>query len=93
MERTGQLADLWDDRRSAHINLERYLERAVLSQVPTHLDWIVDESEALSLTPFGSEVWGLFRSWRNRRSLAASGPWSRMTLILFYSVEADFGTE
>jgi len=38
--------------------------------------------------PFGSDVFGLFRSWRNERSLNPNRPWSRLTLAIAYATEA-----
>ena len=37
---------------------------------------------------FGSEVFGLFRSWHNERSLDPSGPWQKLTLAIAYATEA-----
>jgi hypothetical protein len=37
---------------------------------------------------FGSEVFGLFRSWHNERALDPSGPWARLTLAIAYATEA-----
>jgi AAA domain-containing protein len=37
---------------------------------------------------FGSEVFGLFRSWHNARSLDPTAPWSRLTLAIAYATEA-----
>ncbi|HLV80307.1 MAG TPA: AAA-like domain-containing protein, partial [Chthonomonadaceae bacterium] len=34
------------------------------------------------------EVFGLFRSWHNARSLDPEGPWSRLTLAIAYATEA-----
>ena len=35
-----------------------------------------------------SEVFGLFRSWHNRRSLEPASPLSRLTLAIAYATEA-----
>jgi hypothetical protein len=37
---------------------------------------------------FGSEVFGLFRSWHNERALDPSGPWAGLTLAIAYATEA-----
>jgi hypothetical protein len=50
--------------------------------------WGLDEVDRLFSCPFGSEVFGLFRSWHNRRSLDPTGPWSRLTLAIAYATEA-----
>jgi hypothetical protein len=36
----------------------------------------------------GSEVFGLFRSWHNKRALDPTGPWRRLTLAIAYATEA-----
>jgi hypothetical protein len=48
----------------------------------------MDEVDRLFSVPFGSEVFGLFRSWHNKRALDPSGPWSRLTLAIAYATEA-----
>ena len=36
---------------------------------------------------YASDIFGLFRSWHNRRALDPAGPWSRFTLALAYATE------
>jgi hypothetical protein len=50
--------------------------------------WGLDEVDRLFTCEFGSEVFGLFRSWHNERSLDPMGPWRRMTLAIAYATEA-----
>jgi hypothetical protein len=50
--------------------------------------WGLDEVDRLFTTSFGGEVFGLFRSWHNARSLDPSGPWNRLTLAIAYATEA-----
>jgi hypothetical protein len=54
------------------------------------LVWGLDEVDRLfpPACVFGSEVFGLFRSWHNRRALDPSSPWSRLTLAIAYATEA-----
>lgn len=79
---------VWDKRRSANTNFERYLRRNVLGKLSTHFVWGLDEVDRLFTCPFGSEVFGLFRSWHNERALDPDGPWSRLTLAIAYATEA-----
>src|SRR5207302_6298972 len=37
---------------------------------------------------FGSEIFGLFRSWHNERALEPACPWSRLTLAITCATEA-----
>lgn len=52
------------------------------------LVWGLDEVDRLFSCSFGSEVFGLFRSWHNARALDPTGPWSRLTLAIAYATEA-----
>ena len=78
----------WDKRRSPNINFERFLRREVLGKISGHLVWGLDEVDRLFTCSFGSEVFGLFRSWHNERALDPTGPWSRLTLAIAYATEA-----
>jgi hypothetical protein len=79
----------WDDRRGPNANFERFLRREVLGRIEAPLVWGLDEVDRLFLTPFGSEVFGLLRSWHNERALDPSGPWSRLTIVIAYATEAN----
>jgi hypothetical protein len=78
----------WNPRRGANVNLERFLRREVLNLSSAPVMWAMDEVDRLFSYPFGSEVFGLFRSWHNERSLDPTGPWSRLTLAIAYATEA-----
>ena len=80
----------WNAARAPNTNMERFLRREVLGAVTEPLVWGLDEVDRLfpPACDFGSEVFGLFRSWHNRRALDPSGPWSRLTLAIAYATEA-----
>jgi len=78
----------WKAHSSASVNFARYLRREVFSRIETHLVWGLDEVDRLFTCDFGSEVFGLFRSWHNARSLDATAPWHRLTLVIAYATEA-----
>jgi class 3 adenylate cyclase len=80
--------DGWSDRRDANSNLERFLRREILAKLDRPLILALDEVDRLFASSFGSEVFGLFRSWHNRRALEPDGPWGRLTLVLAYATEA-----
>jgi hypothetical protein len=82
------LPESWDERRSPNHNFERYFRRTVLSRVPIHLFWGLDEVDRLFTTNFGGQVFGMFRAWHNRRALDPGGPWSKLTLAIAYATEA-----
>jgi len=80
--------DVWNARRGPNMNFERYIRREVLRKLDGNLIWGLDEVDRLFSCPFSSEVFGLFRSWHNERSLDPSGPWSHLTLAIAYATEA-----
>ncbi|MCW3051797.1 MAG: hypothetical protein JWN14_967 [Chthonomonadales bacterium] len=78
----------WDDEFDPGVNLERFLRRYVLHPDLPPLVWGMDEVDRLFSCPFRSDIFGLFRSWHNRRALDPKGPWSRLTLAIAYATEA-----
>jgi hypothetical protein len=70
------------------MNFTRYVRREVLGSNAAPLVWGLDEVDRLFTCPFASEVFGLFRSWHNARSLDPAGPWRRLTLAMAYATEA-----
>lgn len=81
-------SDAWKPNRSPVTNLEQYLRREVLLKVMTPIVWGLDEVDRLFTCRFGSEIFGLFRSWHNKRALDPAGPWRRLTLAIAYATEA-----
>jgi DNA-binding SARP family transcriptional activator len=77
----------WDEEFDAGVNMERFLKRRVLASAD-RLVWGVDEADRLFGLGFASEVFGLIRSWHNRRALDPTGPWSRLTMAITYATEA-----
>jgi serine/threonine protein kinase len=80
--------EVWNPRRGASMNFERFLRREILAKFKGRLVWGIDEADRLFACSFGSEVFGLFRSWHNERSLDPSGPWQNLSLAIAYASEA-----
>jgi serine/threonine protein kinase len=80
--------DVWKERRAPSVNFERYVRREVLGKVDGPLVWGMDEVDRLFTCPFGSEVFGLFRTWHNERAIDPDAPWGRLTLAIAYATEA-----
>ena len=78
----------WPADLSPTINFERYLRRGVLGRIASSIVWGLDEVDRIFASSFASEVFGLFRSWHNKRALDPSGPWQRLTLAIAYASEA-----
>jgi hypothetical protein len=79
---------VWNQRLSPGVNFERYLRRAVFSKIEAPMVWGMDEVDRLFTCDYGSEVFGLFRSWHNERALDPAGQWRRFTLAIAYATEA-----
>jgi len=77
----------WNPQNSPNLNFRLFME-GVLSKTSVPLVWGLDEVDRLFTCSFGSEVFGLFRSWHNRRSLEPASPLSRLTLAIAYATEA-----
>jgi serine/threonine protein kinase len=80
--------EVWKSNRSPGVNFEQYLRREVLLKLDASVVWGLDEVDRLFTCAFGSEVFGLFRSWHNKRALDPQGPWKRLTLAIAYATEA-----
>jgi AAA-like domain len=81
-------AEVFSPRRGPSMNFERFLRREILGKLSEPLVWGMDEVDRLFSCSYGSEVFGLFRSWHNERSLDPSGPWRNLTLAIAYATEA-----
>lgn len=88
LELSLDLDAVWDERRGANVNFERFIRREVLGKIGAPLVWGLDEVDRLLVTDYAAEVFGLFRSWHNSRSLDPTGPWSAVTLLIAYATEA-----
>lgn len=82
------LAETWAAHCGPNLNFARFLRRAVLDEASPPLLWALDEVDRLFPCDYGSEVFGLFRSFHNERALDPAGPWSRLTLAIAYATEA-----
>lgn len=83
-----EIDSLWNPKRGPSANFERFLRREILPKISTRLVWGMDEVDRLFSCAFASEVFGLFRSWHNERSLDPSGPWQKLTMAIAYATEA-----
>lgn len=81
-------SEMWNSFLSPGINFERFLRREVLGKIETQLVWGLDEVDRLFSCDFGSDIFGLFRSWHNKRALDPEGPWRRLTMVIAYATEA-----
>jgi AAA-like domain/TIR domain len=79
--------DVWNASLSPNLNFEGYMKNVVLDVVPQPIAWGMDEVDRLFTTDFGSEVFGLFRSWFNERAFVET-PLARMSLVIVYALEA-----
>ncbi len=82
--------DQWNPRRAPNINFESYLKNVILSDPESNFVWALDEVDRLFSCDFGSEVFGLFRSFHNARTRSEkqAAPWKRLTMAIAYATEA-----
>jgi len=78
----------WNPVFGSNMNMELFLRRKVFAGTAGPVVWGIDEVDRLFANPFAGEVFGLFRSWHNLRSLNPDGPWSWLTLAIAYATEA-----
>jgi hypothetical protein len=88
LELPASLRRLWDPRRSANANFERYLRREVLAGGFGPLVWGWDEVARLQGCDFRGEFCGLLRAWCSERALEPGGPLGRLTSILVVPANA-----
>ena len=75
-------------RRGASFRFERFVCDGILGRMTGPLVWAMDEVDRLFACPYGSEVFGLVRSWHNSRVSEPDLPWNRLTLAITYATEA-----
>jgi hypothetical protein len=80
--------EAWSAQAGANLEFEHFMEQ-VLTKLSAPLVWGLDEVDRLFSCPFGSDVFGLFRSWHNARFLEPTGHLSRLTLAIAYATEAN----
>ena len=84
---SSSIRDGWNDNDSPNTNFSRYVQRVILAG-PQHVVWGLDEVDRLVGRDFAVDVFGLFRSWHNRRALDPAASWGRLTLAIAYATEA-----
>jgi hypothetical protein len=80
--------EVWKPGVGANRNFGRFIRQHVLERLTARVVWGLDEVDRLFSCDFGGEVFGLFRSWHNKRSLDPEGPWRHLTLAIAYATEA-----
>ncbi|MDM8555819.1 AAA-like domain-containing protein [Desulfococcaceae bacterium HSG7] len=81
-------ADDWRSRSAPNVNFERFFRRHILGHSHKPLLWAMDEADRLFHCSFGSEIFAMFRTWHNERSLNPGGPCSQLTLAIAYATES-----
>ena len=80
--------DVWHSAWGWNVNFERFLRREALKPDSPPVVWGLDEVDLLFGRPDSDDIFALFRSWHNARSLTPEAPWSRLTLAIAYATEA-----
>jgi len=79
--------DCWDGISEGSEYFRDFAIRA-LNSTNAHMVWGMDEVDRLFNCDYGSEVFGLFRSFHNARASEPHEPWKRLTLAMAYATEA-----
>ncbi len=88
LELDAHPSQTWNPLIGPSSNFERFWRREILAKTAEPVVWGLDEVDRLFTCSFGNEVFGLFRSWHNKRALEPTSPWQRLTLTMAYATEA-----
>lgn len=77
----------WSDWLGPNVNLDTVVGK-ILDQCDGKVCWAIDEADLFFDKPYTNDLFGLLRSWHNRRALDPDGPWRKLTLVLAYATEA-----
>lgn len=80
-------SDCWDGISEGSEHFRDFTIRA-LNSTTELMVWGLDEVDRLFSCDYGSEVFGLFRSFHNARATSPHEPWKRLTLAMAYATEA-----
>jgi hypothetical protein len=78
----------WKADYSPNENFARFMTREVLAKINGPFVWGMDEVDRMFTCDFATDVFALFRSWFNKRSLNPDGPWKNLTMAIVYATEA-----
>lgn len=78
----------WNPMFGPNSNFEYFWQDVVFPKFSEPIIWGLDEVDRLFSCEYGSEVFGLFRSWHNERALDPDSPWKQLTLAISYATEA-----
>ncbi len=81
-------ASQWRPHLGPGTNLEQFVRKHVLGSFDEPLVWGMDGVDQLFMHACSNELFGLLRSWHNRRAMDPAGPWLRLTIVLAYATEA-----
>ena len=85
------LEEVWKSALPPNTNFQAYVRNRVLAASDAPVVWAMDEVDRLFTCPFRTEVFALFRSWHNARTMPPAkfaDLWKRLTLCIAYATEA-----
>ena len=83
--------EVWKPALPPNTNFHAYVRDRVLAASDAPLVWALDEVDRLFTCPFRTEVFALFRSWHNARTMPPAkfaDLWKRLTLCIAFATEA-----
>ncbi|MDJ0757018.1 MAG: AAA-like domain-containing protein [Ardenticatenaceae bacterium] len=81
----AEVDQYWDRPLADQDKLTQFMQDVVLSQLETPLVLAIDEADELLKTDYYQDIFGLVRSWHNRR--ARHEEWELLNLVLVISTE------
>ncbi len=87
LELANQVETYWQKPMGSSQRCGLYMSGHVLRGLEAPLVLGLDEVETLFETPFGTDFFGMLRSWHNNRALPTTPVWKKLSIVLVTSTE------
>ncbi|WP_224366228.1 AAA-like domain-containing protein [Hyalangium versicolor] len=87
LEVENQVEGYWQKPMGLSQRCGQYMSGHVLKKLDAPLVLGLDEVETLFETPFGTDFFGMLRSWHNNRALPTTPVWKKLGIVLVTSTE------
>jgi hypothetical protein len=89
LDLNAEHAQFWNGKTLDNSNVNDYLEKVVLRDRKDPLVLFIDSADRIfDHQDYRGDVFGLFRSWHNKRAPDEPNCWRRLILVMAYSTEA-----
>lgn len=87
LELSNQVEAYWQKPMGLSQRCGLYMSGHILKALEAPLVLGLDEVETLFETPFGTDFFGMLRSWHNNRALPTTPVWKKLSIVLVTSTE------